>query len=71
VWEWTGSDFDPQADDGSPVIGDMLMKSIRGGAFDTYFASQATSLFRTGLACIARTHNVGFRCAMNAGDIRP
>ena len=43
----------------------MLMKPIRGGAYDTYFASQATSCFRTGLASLARTHNAGLRCAMS------
>jgi iron(II)-dependent oxidoreductase len=65
VWEWTASDFDMGGENGEPVVGDMLLKSIRGGAFDTYFPSQATSCFRTGLASLARAHNVGFRCAMD------
>ncbi len=65
VWEWTVSDFLVTHEEGRPVVGDMLMKSIRGGAFDTYFACQATSCFRTGLATLSRTHNVGFRCAMD------
>lgn len=65
VWEWTDSDFCTVDDEGQTVVGDTLMKSIRGGAFDTYFAWQATSSFRTGLACLARTHNVGFRCALD------
>ncbi|MBI4580181.1 MAG: SUMF1/EgtB/PvdO family nonheme iron enzyme [Planctomycetes bacterium] len=64
VWEWTSSDFTAMDEQGSPVVGDMLLKSIRGGAFDTYFPAQATSCFRTGLATLARTHNVGFRCAI-------
>jgi gamma-glutamyl hercynylcysteine S-oxide synthase len=64
VWEWTSSDFEVGDDQGRPVVGDMLMKSIRGGAFDTYFPAQATSTFRTGLASLVRAHNVGFRCAM-------
>ena len=63
VWEWTSSDFSVVDDDGRQVVGDMLMKAIRGGAFDTYFARQATSHFRTGLPSLARVHNVGFRCA--------
>lgn len=67
VWEWTASDFEVTDDQGRPVVGDMLMKSIRGGAFDTYFPAQATSCFRTGLASLVRAHNVGFRCAL---DIR-
>lgn len=64
VWEWTDSDFCLSDKEGRAVVGDMPMKSIRGGAFDTYFPNQATSFFRTGLACLFRMHNVGFRCAM-------
>lgn len=64
VWEWTASDFDVLDEDGKPVLGDMLMKAIRGGAFDTYFPAQASSGFRTGLACLIRAHNVGFRCVL-------
>ncbi len=66
VWEWTACDFDAVDDEGRPVVGDMLMKSVRGGAYDTYFASQTTSLFRTGLAGLVRAHNVGFRCILPA-----
>lgn len=69
VWEWTASDLEILDENGQPVVGDMLMRAIRGGAFDTYFATQATGLFRTGLACIARTHNVGFRCALELSDL--
>ena len=65
VWEWTASDFEVTDETGQPIIGEMIMKSIRGGAFDTYFAAQATSCFRTGLASLIRAHNVGFRCAMD------
>lgn len=65
VWEWTDSDFVAVDGEGRSVIGDMVLKSIRGGAFDTYFAAQATSTFRTGLVGLARVHNVGFRCALN------
>lgn len=65
VWEWTGSDYEVTDDSGRVVVGDMLLKEIRGGAFDTYFPSQATSCFRTGLASLARVHNVGFRCVVD------
>jgi iron(II)-dependent oxidoreductase len=69
VWEWTASNFDMTDAEGSPVVGDMIMTSIRGGAYDTYFAAQTTSCFRTGLASLARAHNVGFRLAMDVpGD---
>ncbi|NLX12092.1 MAG: formylglycine-generating enzyme family protein [Phycisphaerales bacterium] len=65
VWEWTDSDYEVTDSEGRPVVGVMQMKSIRGGAFDTYFASQATSCFRTGLVSLSRTNNVGFRCALD------
>ena len=68
VWEWTSSEFNVTDDEGNRVVGDMLMKAIRGGAFDTYFSAQATSLFRTGLASLARCHNIGFRCVLDLGD---
>jgi len=69
VWEWTDSDYCVYDEEGRPVVGDMLMKSIRGGSFDTYFACQATSFFRTGLACLMRTHNVGIRCALDCSAV--
>jgi iron(II)-dependent oxidoreductase len=65
VWEWTNSDFLCADTKGRRVVGETRMNSIRGGAFDTYFAWQATATFRTGLACIARSGNVGFRCALD------
>ncbi len=68
VWEWTAGDFEVSHGDRGMVVGDMTLSSIRGGAFDTYFPSQATSFFRTGLASLARTHNAGFRCAISLED---
>ena len=65
VWEWMASDFEVSDDRTRPVVGDMPMKSVRGGAFDTYFPAQATSCFRTGLASLVRAHNVGLRCALD------
>ena len=65
VWEWTASEFEVSDFDGQPVLGEMPMRSVRGGAFDTYFESQATSLFRTGQIAMGRTYNTGFRCAMD------
>jgi len=65
VWEWTSSEYEVIDDCGRTVVGDMLLKGIRGGAFDTYFPSQATSCFRTGLASLTRAHNVGFRCVLD------
>lgn len=68
VWEWTSTDFEVMNEEGRPVVGDTLLKSVRGGAFDTYFPSQATSFFRTGLASLIRAHNAGFRLAMDVPD---
>jgi iron(II)-dependent oxidoreductase len=65
VWEWTDSEFDITDEEERPIVGDMVMMSVRGGAFDTYFPSQATSCFRTGVASLIRAHNVGFRCALD------
>ncbi len=65
VWEWTDSEYELFDEGGNPIVGEMPMHVIRGGAFDTYFEMQATSDFRTGQIALARAHNTGFRCAMN------
>jgi iron(II)-dependent oxidoreductase len=74
VWEWTSSGFRgmqlPQ--DHFPSNGlllDMPLKSIRGGAFDTYFDNQAACQFQSGENPLSRRHNVGFRCAVGVGDL--
>ncbi len=68
IWEWTDTEFAVNDDFGRPVVGEMPMHVVRGGAFDTYFEVQATSHFRTGQIALARTHNTGFRCAMDLCD---
>ena len=65
TWEWTHTEFQSIDREGRPVVGNTLMKSIRGGAYDTYFAWQATSAFRSGLEVLSRVHNCGFRCALD------
>ncbi|MGB2984806.1 MAG: SUMF1/EgtB/PvdO family nonheme iron enzyme [Phycisphaerae bacterium] len=70
VWEWTDTEYAIADDEGRPVIGEMPMHVIRGGAFDTYFETQATNYFRTGQIALARVYNTGFRCAMNLSDAR-
>jgi iron(II)-dependent oxidoreductase len=65
TWEWVEADFEAVDREGRQVMGETLLKVIRGGAYDTYFPWQAVSAFRTGLGCVSRTHNVGFRCAMD------
>jgi iron(II)-dependent oxidoreductase len=63
VWEWVGTLFEcPDSPQGTRVFLDQPLAEIRGGAYDTYFASQATCQFRTGLPLLARCRNVGFRC---------
>jgi formylglycine-generating enzyme required for sulfatase activity len=68
VWEWTDSEYNIVDDQGRPIVGEMPMHVVRGGAFDTYFEAQATSDFRTGQIALARSYNTGFRCAMNLAD---
>lgn len=65
VWEWTDSELSLTDEQGRPIVGEMPMRALRGGAFDTYFDAQATSAFRSGQVVLARTHNVGFRCALD------
>ena len=70
VWEWTAALFecDPSPN-GDRVLADQPLSEIRGGAFDTYFASQSTGLFRTGHALLHRGNNIGFRCCVNADQL--
>jgi iron(II)-dependent oxidoreductase len=68
VWEWTDTEYLVADDDGRPIIGEMPMHVVRGGAFDTYFETQATNYFRTGQLALARVQNIGFRCAMDLSD---
>jgi len=74
VWEWTSSNFNPRNfSTGDYAEGELVlsspMKSLRGGAFDTYFDNQATCQFQSGDNPLARRHNVSFRCAVGAGDL--
>jgi iron(II)-dependent oxidoreductase len=47
------------------------MRSLRGGAFDTYFDNQAGCQFQSGDDPLARRRNVGFRCALSWSDVSP
>jgi len=69
VWEWTASTFRAADLAHGPVVLDAPMKSIRGGAFDTYFDNQATCQFQSGESPISRKHNIGFRCALALCDV--
>lgn len=69
VWEWTSGAY------GSPedlsLVLPTPMKSVRGGAFDTYFESQACCQFQSGDSPLARKHNIGFRLALGTCDLAP
>ncbi len=74
VWEWTAANFNPHNfATGEYADGELTLvtplKSIRGGAFDTYFDNQATCQFQSGDNPLARRHNISFRCAVGAADL--
>ncbi len=68
VWEWTADAFaNPDAAGVGPAK--TKMKSIRGGAFDTYLDNQATCHFQSADVALSRKHNIGFRCAIKLSDL--
>ncbi len=69
VWEWTSNNFSPVDPYGNHYQVGNPMKSIRGGAFDTYFDNQATCQFQSGENPLSRRHNIGFRCAVGVCDL--
>lgn len=69
VWEWTSSNFGAWDATARRVETATHMKSIRGGAFDSYFETQATCQFQSGESPILRKHNIGFRCAVAITDV--
>ena len=74
VWEWTCGDFQSGAFHcGEHSVRELVlptpMKSIRGGAFDTYFDNQATCRFQSGENSLHRKYNIGFRCAVLVRDL--
>jgi gamma-glutamyl hercynylcysteine S-oxide synthase len=70
VWEWTTDSLTLDGPDDLPEDGPRpMIKSIRGGAFDTYLDCQATCYFQSGDRALSRKHNVGFRCAISWADV--
>jgi iron(II)-dependent oxidoreductase len=69
VWEWMADAFVPEGADASGASTQSKMKSIRGGAFDTYLDCQATCHFQSADVALARKHNIGFRCAISLCDL--
>jgi iron(II)-dependent oxidoreductase len=70
VWEWTVDPLvlDMDENETEPAAPRANMKSLRGGAFDTYLDCQATCHFQSGDDVLARKHNIGFRCAISLCD---
>ncbi len=69
VWEWTTSNFGVWDTTLRRLETSTPMKSVRGGAFDTYFDTQAMCQFQSGESPISRKHNIGFRCALAMCDV--
>lgn len=69
VWEWTSSSFGAWDPPALKVETAMPMKSVRGGAFDTYFETQSSCQFQSGESPLGRKHNIGFRCAVGFCDL--
>lgn len=70
VWEWTAALFESEdSPNGDRVLTEYPLAEIRGGAFDTYFSSQATAQFRTGQALLFRGPNIGFRCCIGSDQL--
>ena len=69
VWEWTSGNFGAWSRPGHDLVLLSPVKSLRGGAYDTYFENQATCQFQSGDDPTSRKHNIGFRCALSVCDL--
>jgi iron(II)-dependent oxidoreductase len=72
VWEWLDDPLDAiPCSVGDSFVPWKPMRRIIGGAFNTYFASEASCQFITGQAELDRTDNIGFRCALSLEQLGP
>ncbi len=71
VWEWVDAQFTLPGDGDIRLIVEQPLAEVRGGAFDTYFESQASCQFRTGQPLLHRGRNVGFRCCVSSDRLPP
>lgn len=69
VWEWTSTLWGVWEPSSKRAETTVPMRSLRGGAFDTYFDSQAACQFQSGDDPLARRRNIGFRCALSWHDV--
>lgn len=71
VWEWLDAQFVVHGSNSLEVYMPETMGEVRGGAYDTYFHSQATCQFRTGKTLTHRGANAGFRCVRALDGLTP
>jgi len=69
TWEWLNGQFALNHQHAEPNQPANILAEIRGGAFDTYFTSQATCQFRTGQPLLVRAANIGFRCCVECNQV--
>ncbi|MBN1908430.1 MAG: SUMF1/EgtB/PvdO family nonheme iron enzyme [Pirellulales bacterium] len=69
VWEWTAGQYERPdlVEEGFSLH--TPLKNLRGGAYDTYFDSQATCQFQSADTALARRRNIGFRLAVGVCDL--
>ncbi len=72
VWEWLDDRLEAiPCSAGETFLPWKPMRRIIGGAYNTYFASEATCQFITGQGELDRLGNIGFRCAVSLEQLRP
>jgi iron(II)-dependent oxidoreductase len=72
VWEWLEDPLEAvPCDPNHNFVPWKPMRRIVGGAFNTYFANEATCHFITGQGELDRRDNIGFRCAVSSKALRP
>lgn len=65
----TGAAANASPADRAPSLARPPLKTIRGGAFDTYFDQHAACQFASADSPLARKYNIGFRLALGACDL--
>jgi iron(II)-dependent oxidoreductase len=72
VWEWLDDSLETiPCMHGESFLPWKPIRRIIGGAFNTYFPSEATCQFITGQGELERLNNIGFRCAVSLERLRP
>jgi gamma-glutamyl hercynylcysteine S-oxide synthase len=72
VWEWLDDRLEAiPCSAGETFLPWKPMRRIIGGAYNTYFASEATCQFITGQGELDRLDNIGFRCSVSLEQLRP